>query len=259
MDIVYLFIVLGLFLYISVYLTKILNENIDKEEEIKEDPSFFKFLAYRDIILIFCALALGMIAFTYFFPSLTNHLTKNYNLNIGTSSLFFSVPVVTYFIMINLTNPISKIIGNFHSISAGIVTNIIGVYLIFPLPPFPKNIISIIVGLCFIGAGGPLIFILGLIELSKIVKKINGNYDKNTINDIASAMNNLFISIGDLLGPIIGGFLSSHFGFKFCCLTIFIIFVLIYILFLYYYDKGNNENNIEMIKLTKSLNEELYK
>ena len=253
------FIVLGLFLYISVYLTKILNENIDKEEEIKEDPSFFKFLAYRDIILIFCALALGMIAFTYFFPSLTNHLTKNYNLNIGTSSLFFSVPVVTYFIMINLTNPISKIIGNFHSISAGIVTNIIGVYLIFPLPPFPKNIISIIVGLCFIGAGGPLIFILGLIELSKIVKKINGNYDKNTINDIASAMNNLFISIGDLLGPIIGGFLSSHFGFKFCCLTIFIIFVLIYILFLYYYDKGNNENNIEMIKLTKSLNEELYK
>ena len=72
-------------------------------------------------------------------------------------------------------------------------------------------------------------------------------------------MNNLFISIGDLLGPIVGGFLSSHFGFKFCCLTIFIIFVLIYILFLCYYNKGNNDNNIEMINLMKSLNDELYK
>ena len=36
------FIALGLFLYISVYLTKILEkENIDKSDEIKENPSFF--------------------------------------------------------------------------------------------------------------------------------------------------------------------------------------------------------------------------
>ena len=96
-------------MYISVYLTKILGkENIENKEEFKEDPSFFKYLKYLDIILIFGTLALGMIAFTYFFPCLTNHLTNNYNLNISSSSLFFSVPVVFYFIMINFTNIISK-------------------------------------------------------------------------------------------------------------------------------------------------------
>ena len=39
------FLVLGSLLYISVYLAKILgNENIDKKDEVKEDPSIFKFL-----------------------------------------------------------------------------------------------------------------------------------------------------------------------------------------------------------------------
>ena len=258
------FIVLGLFLYISVYLTKILGkEKIDKDEEFKEDPSFFKYLKYKDIILIFGALALGMIAFTFFFPCLTNHLTNKYNLSISSSSLFFSVPVISYFIMINLNNFISKKIGNFYSICIGLFSNVIGVYLIYPLPPFPKNIISIIIGLALIGAGGPLIFILGLIELATIVKKYSANYDQNTINDIASAINNLFISIGDLLGPIIGGFLSSHFGFEFCCVIICVSFFIFYLVFQFYYGKGDkvenllsNDNNNNDIR---ELNEQLFK
>ena len=113
------FIILGLFLYISVYLTKILDkENDNKKEEINEEPSFFKFLLYREIILMFGALVLGMFAFTFFFPSFTNHLTKRYNLSVSISSLFFSIPVISYFIMINFTNIISQKIGNFHSLSA---------------------------------------------------------------------------------------------------------------------------------------------
>ena len=237
------FIALGLFLYISVYLTKILEkENIDKSDEIKENPSFFNYLTNINIILIFGSFVLSMISFTYFFPCLSNHLKKNYDLNIGTSSLFFSIPVIPYFIMINLTNFISEKIGDFYSMSFGLFLSIMGVYLIFPLPPFPQKIIYIIIGLSLIGAGGPFIFILGLISLSKIVKKINSNYDQNTINDIASAMNNLFISIGDLSGPIIGGFLSSSFNFKICCIILSITFFIFFIIFLLFYDKNINDN-----------------
>ena len=255
------FIILGIFLYISVYLTKILDkENVDKKEEINEEPSFFKFLFYREAILIFGALLLGMFAFTFFFPSFTNHLTKRYNLSVSISSLFFSIPVITYFIMINFTNIISKKIGNFHSISTGILLNTFAVYLIFPLPPFPENIYYIILGLALIGAGSPPIFILGLLELSKIIKKINSDYDTNTINDIASALNNLFISIGDLLGPIIGGFLSSHFSFKIGCIFNFVIFSCFYILFLVFYDKRKiTKTNNYILNDNKALNEELFK
>ena len=71
------FIALGLFLYISVYLTKILEkENINKSDEIKENPSFFNYLTNINIILIFGSFALSMISFTYFFPCLSNHFKE---------------------------------------------------------------------------------------------------------------------------------------------------------------------------------------
>ena len=126
-----------------------------------------------------------------------------------------------------------------------------------------KNIISIIIGLSLVGFGGPPVFILGLLELSKIVKKISINYDQNTINDIASAMNNLFVSIGDLLGPIIGGFLSSHFGFKICCIIIFIFFLIFSFIFYHFYDKGiyhNDDKSNSIIRNDNAaLNEQLFK
>ena len=200
-----------------------------------------------------------MIAFTFFFPSLTNHLTQKYNLDVSLSSLCFSVPVVSYFIMINLTNIISKKIGNFNSMSAGIFANTIAIYLIYPLPPFPNNLVFIIIGLSLIGAGGPLIFILSLLELSKSLKNICGDYDQSTINDIASAINNLFISVGDLLGPIIGGFFSSHFSFQVSCTVIFAIFFIYFILFISLYNKDSKIEVDNSLSNNKSLQEELFK
>ena len=64
------------------------------------------------------------------------------------------------------------------------------------------RVVFTIIGLSLVGAGGPVIFILSLLEISNILNKICKNYDQNTINDIASAANNLFVSIGDLIGPI---------------------------------------------------------
>ena len=228
------FLILRLFLYISVYLTKILeNEKLDKNE-IEEDPSVFKFLNNLDIILLSGALVLSMVAFTFYFPCLTNHLYEKYNLGVSSSSLFFSVPLLSYLIIVNFINIISKKLGNFHSLSAGFLVNVIGVYLIYPLPPFGNNIVFIIIGLALIGAGS-LIFVFSLLELSKIIKTLSGDYDQNTVNDIASAVNNLFTAIGDLLGPIIGGSLSSHFSFKISCIFIFTIFSIFYILFIVFY------------------------
>ena len=251
------FFLLGLFLYISVFLTRILeNEKLDNKE-IEEDPSFFRFLNNLDIILISGALVLSMVAFTFYFPCLTNHLFEKYNLGVSSSSLFFSVPLLSYLIIVNFINIISKILGNYHSLSAGILVNVIGIYLIYPLPPFPNHIVFIIIGLALIGVGS-LIFIFSLLELSKIIKKISGNYDQNTINDIASAVNNFFTAIGDLLGPIIGGFFSSHFSFKISCIFIFTIFTIYYILFLCFYTK-DSKNISEKLSNNITLQEELFK
>ena len=231
------FLILGLFLYISVYLTKILeNEKIDKNE-IEEDPSFFRFLNNHNIILISGALVLSMVSYTFYFPCLTNHLYEKYNLGVSWSSLFFSVPLISYLIVVNFINIISKKLGSFHSLSFGILV----------------NVAFIIIGLSLTGAGS-LVWIFSLLELSKIIKTLSGNYDQNTVNDIASAINNLFTGIGDLFGPIIGGAISTHFSFKISNFFIFIIFSIFYILFLFFYNKDNkyvsyklsNNNNITL-------------
>ena len=253
------FFLLGLFLYVSVYLTRILeSEKLDKNE-VEEEPSFFKFFNNLDIILISLAVTLGMFTFTFYYPCLTNHLIKNYNLSISSSSLCFSIPLFSYFIMINFTNIISKKIGNFNSICAGILAYLIAIYLIYPLPPFPNKIVFTIIGLSLVGAGGPVIFILSLLEISNILNKICKNYDQNTINDIASAANNLFVSIGDLIGPIIGGFISSHFGFKFTCIFIFVAFITFYLIFICFYNRDNKKISDKLSNNIISLQKELIK
>ena len=199
-----------------------------------------------------------MVAFTFYFPFLTNHLYEKYNLGVSSSSLFFSVPLLSYLIIVNFINIISKKLGNFHSLSAGILVNVIGVYLIYPLPPFGNNIVFIIIGLALIGAGS-LIFVFSLLELSKIIKTLSGDYDQNTVNDIASAVNNLFTAIGDLLGPIIGGSLSSHFSFKISCIFIFTIFSIFYILFIIFYTKDDIIASYKLSSNNIILQEELSK
>ena len=61
-----------------------------------------------------------MIALTFYDPCLTYHLTKNYSLSIGTSSLFFVVPIIAYFIMIQFLKLLSNSIGYYGSMSIGL-------------------------------------------------------------------------------------------------------------------------------------------
>ena len=56
-------------------------------------------------------------------------------------------------------------------------------------------------------------------------------------NDISSSIYNLTFDIGDFCGPIIGGFLSTHFGFKHCCLFVSLIILSYSILFFSYFRK----------------------
>ena len=59
--------------------------------------------------------------------------------------------------------------------------------------------------------------------LSQNIKNIDKNIDELSANDIAMAVNNIFVELGDFLGPILGGFLTDKFGFNLCCFFIGIL------------------------------------
>jgi len=100
------------------------------------------------------------------------------------------------------------------------------------------------VGLALIGGGGATIFVPGLASLTKSIKEIEPDLDELSANNVASAIFNLTIAISDFLAPMIGGYLSTCFGFKHNCLIIstFLFFYSI-IYFIYFREKICRKRN----------------
>ena len=234
------FVALGGSLYISVYLTKIISEEKinteDEGEKNENEPSIFKSIFHISIILNLFTVTIGIIVTTFYFPCLTNHLTQNYNLSISISSLFFVVGMVFYMFILQFLTKITKLLGMHGTSAFGILMTSLGCLFIYPVPPIPQNILSILLGLCLTGGAGAPINVPALINLSKDLKKYDPDLDEFVASDIASTLYTIVNDLGDFIGPVLGGFLSSNYGFKKCCLILsifIIIFLVIFILFFF--------------------------
>ena len=234
------FVALGGSLYISVYLTKIISEEKinteDEGEKNENEPSIFKSIFHISIILNLFTVTIGIIVTTFYFPCLTNHLTQNYNLSISISSLFFVVGMVFYMFILQFLTKITKLLGMHGTSAFGILMTSLGCLFIYPVPPIPQNILSILLGLCLTGGAGAPINVPALINLSKDLKKYDPDLDEFVASDIASTLYTIVNDLGDFIGPVMGGFLSSNYGFKNCCLILsifIIIFLVIFILFFF--------------------------
>ena len=247
------FLALGCLLYISVYLTKIISaENIDKEENTdnKEETSYLKSVFHLNIILNILAVTFGIIATTFYFPCLTNHLVNKYHLSISVSSLFFIVGMIFYMFFLRYLNAITDKLGMEKTPCLGLLMITLGCLFVYPVFPIPQNIISILIGLCLIGGAGAPLNVPGLINMSNYLKIYDNNLDELTSNDIASTLYSLANNIGDFIGPTLGGFLSTQFGFKNCCIILSLLFGFFLIYYSWYFcsSKEIKEKNINEIK-----------
>ena len=231
------FFVLGIFLFISVYIAKeVKSDKLNNENEADKEPSFGKFLIYPMIFLIIGGLIIVMVISSFYFPCLTNHLNENYGLTIRSSSLFFVVPTISYIFILQFLDSLTQKFGVYLIYISGLIISSLSSLFIFPCPPIPQSIILIIFGFLINGIGSAPVFIPGLVLLSKNIRKNDSTIDEFTANDISSAINNLTIDIGEFLGPIVGGFLTSRYNFKVCCYIIFVISISYsFIFFLYFF------------------------
>ena len=252
------FIITGLILYISVYLTSKLNFEFKIKNEKQNEPSFISSLFHTKIIICLGSIICSVISDTYFYPSLTNHLINNYDLTINSASFFFVIPIIAYFIYLQFLDIISNEIGIYCHIFIGLLLAGLGCYCIFPVTPLPNNILSINLGLSLIGASGVPIGVLCLMLLSDFIRIANPNIDEFSAYDISSAMYNFSFNIGDFLSPILGGFISTRFGFYYSCLFMAIMIFLYSILFYKYFYKEILEG-IKNDKKYLELEENVYK
>jgi len=77
------------------------------------------------------------------------------------------------------------------------------------------------------------------------------NLDELTANDITTSLNNVFVAIGEFSGPIIGGYISTFFGFNYCCFWVSLMILLYFGIFTYYFYneiKNKGQDNEELIE-----------
>ena len=247
------FFILGLSLFISVFLIHYLNLPIEDNNE-ENNFSFIQLMFKKDIFIHLLTVFTYQIANTFYFPSLTNHLMKNYNLTVSISSLFFVINMLTYFIALQFLDYITIKLGMITTVSLGLIIIVFGSLLVYPIKILPQTLILIILGLSLIGASGAPINVPVLMLLSDFIKIIDNSIDDYTSNDYASALYNLGLNIGDFGGPIFGGFISDKFGFQYSCIfTSFLNLVLFIFYFGMYFNVilrkfgYNNDDNKEKL------------
>lgn len=231
------FYTIGALFLIEIYYIHILNIS---DEISSETPNFFQFFNL-EMFTNFVPTLIFQIAQTYYFPSLTYHLTDKWNLSIEASSLFFMIGMAAYLIILQI---LKKILGNFGlilTIFLGQIVIIFGAPFVYPLEFLPQSILSIIFGLALLGSSGAFTCVAVIIQYGKIAKKIKPSLDDSTSNDIASAVFNLGINVGDFIGPVYGGIVSSNFGFKYSNIYMSVIAFISSIYFYLYYRQGMNE------------------
>ena len=157
-----------------------------------------------------------------------------------------------YIFILQFLDTISSKLGIYVTFSTGLIFVSFSPLFLYPCPPIPKTIISIIIGLLLIGVGTAPVFIPGLVALSKNIRKIDPNIDELTANDISSAINNLTLDLGEFIGPIIGGFFTSRYNFKYCCFFVFLFGIVISGLFFLFFF-SNIKDDLKIL-LTKKQN-----
>ena len=202
----------------------------------------------------------GYISQTFFYASLTNHLEKNFGLPINISSLFFIIIAISNTITSKYLDYFISKYGLYGTAFIGLLIVFFGALMIYPIPPIPKNILFVIIGLILIGGGGVLIFNPGLFFLSIEIKNIDNETDELTVNDITSSIHYFTNNISDFFGPILGGIFSTYFGFKNCCFIISFEIFFYWIFYTIYFHKNiledfqKKNNIINMEKKTEKLN-----
>ena len=263
------FLVTGISSFLAFCLTfRINTKKIKKEhDEDDNDYNYLRYLIYPEVFSVLFGFVVCMIGVTFYIPCLTYHLINKYSISVSVASLFFMAPMISYVLIMHFLDNISGKLGIYLTITIGLIISGTAALFPYPVPPLPRSPIIIIIGFFMMGFGSVPVFVPGLILFSRNIKKIDKSIDEMSANDIAVAMSNLFVELGNFAGPIIGGYLTDILGFKLCCIIIS-IFVITYsaIFTLYFYDKvkidfcklccnkdlENNENNNEEELLDKN-------
>jgi MFS family permease len=137
-----------------------------------------------------------------------------------------------YFLVLRYLDTICKKLGLKYTIILGLFIIFIAELMLPPIFIFPRSSVVIVIGLVLLGIPGALINIPALCDIIETLKLRYKYIDDASANDIASAIFNLSINMGEAIGPTLGGLITEFQDFGTSCVCISFI-ALGYCIFLY--------------------------
>lgn len=190
---------------------------LDIVESKCQKSNFFGALFFWDILVGFIVLIVDLASVNFYFPVLGNYLNKKFKISEEICNIFFVIQTVSYFLFINLIEKIHGLFGNKMTMSFGLLFNIFSVLLLPPVGIFPSSLITVGVGLSFMGMSEALGTIPSVENFVNILRGETLNIEEETANDLSSALYNFGVNLGDASGPLIGGFITEKKGFETAC------------------------------------------
>jgi len=81
-----------------------------------------------------------MISEIFFYPFLTNHLTRHFGLSVKISSLFFAILSIAYIITLQFLDKATEKFWLYGASFIGIDMAALGVIMVYPYYPFPQKV-----------------------------------------------------------------------------------------------------------------------
>lgn len=244
------FFILGFIVLFSLPLYYYINIQNSNDEISGFD--FLKLILNLKIFLTFIALIIAMMADIFYEPILENYLIEKYNFSSLLVSLYFDIPVVTFFIAIYLINPFLEKYGTKFQITLSLLLMSISLSSIKLLT---QNSILLIFQFIILGFSEAPIIISSMEDFLISLKEIN-KFSEEYSNDLASSFFTFSVSLGATIGPIIGAYYSEKKGFDYSCFVISIISFFWFIVFgvglfnfisIDFKNRNNYHNNIKDI------------
>ena len=223
------FLFLGILKLICLIL--IIKIPIENECSTYTNNNFFSIIFHPKILLTFLANVVELASVNFYYPVIGEHLSKYYKLSLETSSIFFDIQILSYFLSFYFVSPIFNSFGSKLTISFGLLINSFFVTFLFPGNLFPRNLLIIIIGMILLGPAQALVNIPSMEDYLNTLK-FYFDFEDNDANDISSMLYNLSINLGDAIGPIIGGFFTEMKNFEFACFYVSVIDVVMFFLFI---------------------------
>lgn len=167
-------------------------------------------------------------------------------MSVESSSLFFLIPMFSYFLFLQGIGTICNYFGYKLTLIIGIISISIGVLLLPPINFLPQSVIVVIIGLFILGIPGALINSPAICDMIIILKN-KTSYDDAQVNDMASAIYNLGLNFGEAIGPTFGGYITENMNFATSAVYISLI-ALAYAVFFFLYNFNSIRTKIDCLK-----------